>query len=103
MICQKQCLFILGIIFYINTILNAEEIVVNTNTGKVSGKEVSSIVENLKYYSFLGIPYAKPPINELRFMVRFFKLLNIVTINLNNFKHKSLFCFAIFVLIKINF
>ena len=35
--------------------------IINTKYGKIKGYERRSILE------FLGIPYAKPPINELRF------------------------------------
>lgn len=46
--------------------------VVNTNSGPVEGVEVKSILKDEKYYSFMGIPYARPPVGELRFMVRVF-------------------------------
>ncbi|GBP08436.1 Esterase FE4 [Eumeta japonica] len=45
-----------------------DDIIVNTNSGKVAGKRVKSILENQEYYSFLGIPYAEPPIGERRFL-----------------------------------
>ncbi|KAG6451700.1 hypothetical protein O3G_MSEX007299 [Manduca sexta] len=43
-------------------------LIVDTSSGKVEGVEVPSIIKNEKYYSFMGIPYAQPPIGELRFM-----------------------------------
>ncbi|XP_026763417.2 uncharacterized protein LOC113521939 [Galleria mellonella] len=44
------------------------DVIVETNSGKINGVEVKSIIENEKYYSFMGIPYAEPPIGDLRFM-----------------------------------
>lgn len=40
--------------------------IIETNDGMVRGNVLSSRHEN-SFYSFRGIPYAKPPINELRF------------------------------------
>lgn len=40
-----------------------------TKQGLVSGKIFHTPVENVEYYGFMGIPYAAPPVNELRFMV----------------------------------
>lgn len=58
----------LSILILVNIVRT--DIIVETNLGKVSGKEVISLVEGEKYFSFMGIPYAKPPTaeNELRFM-----------------------------------
>lgn len=43
---------------------------VQTNYGKVRGLYQTSDLLEKSFYSFRGIPYAKPPINELRFKVR---------------------------------
>lgn len=45
-----------------------EYCVVNTEYGKVRGEKIVSKVE-IPYIRFLGIPYAKPPVGELRFQV----------------------------------
>ena len=42
---------------------------VNTNYGEVKGIEKTSLL-GTKYISFQGIPYAKPPIGDLRFRVK---------------------------------
>lgn len=44
------------------------EPIVEVAEGKLKGK-VSRTVNNFEYYSFIGIPYAKPPIGGLRFTV----------------------------------
>ncbi|XP_065210127.1 esterase FE4-like [Planococcus citri] len=41
--------------------------IVQTEQGKLRGKESISGFDGKKYCSFLGIPYAKPPLGELRF------------------------------------
>lgn len=64
---------IILVIFYCITITYAN-VIVETKLGKVAGKRVDSIIPNEKYYSFLGIPYAEPPVGELRFKVRSFLL-----------------------------
>lgn len=44
---------------------------VEVQQGKVRGQEKYSTGFNeIKYYSFQGIPYAKPPVGPLRFKVR---------------------------------
>lgn len=42
--------------------------VVETRAGKVRGSTVQSILGKV-YYAFKGIPYARPPVGELRFQV----------------------------------
>ncbi|XP_065214514.1 esterase FE4-like [Planococcus citri] len=42
-------------------------LIVEVQQGKLQGIENESILNGQKYYSFLGIPYAKPPIGDLRF------------------------------------
>lgn len=41
---------------------------VTTNNGPVIGRKRMS-VKDKEYYSFQGIPFAKPPVDELRFKV----------------------------------
>ncbi|XP_023015276.2 carboxylesterase 1D [Leptinotarsa decemlineata] len=43
------------------------DLIVNTKYGLMLGKEAETIDFRKPYYSFLGIPYAKPPIGKLRF------------------------------------
>lgn len=44
--------------------------IVQIEEGKLKGK-CSVDYKGRNFYSFHGIPYAKPPIGELRFKVRF--------------------------------
>lgn len=46
----------------------AEPVVV-VEQGKLKGKIEELFDGSGKYYAFLGIPYAKPPLGELRFKV----------------------------------
>lgn len=47
------------------------ELRISTSQGTIQGTTYTSEFNQQQYCAFLGIPYAKPPINELRFMVRF--------------------------------
>lgn len=47
----------------------SEFVLTETEYGKVRGIKKLSVL-NGKYLSFTGIPYAKPPIGNLRFKVR---------------------------------
>lgn len=44
---------------------------IDTNYGQVRGIHETSLLTEKSYYSFRGIPYAKPPIGDLRFKVIF--------------------------------
>ncbi|KAK3918128.1 Esterase B1 [Frankliniella fusca] len=45
----------------------AKSVVVKTDKGPIRGKEVVSEDTGEKYFSFQGIPYARPPVGSLRF------------------------------------
>lgn len=45
-----------------------EQVTVKTKSGIVKGFKIASHY-NYRYFNFLGIPYAKPPIGDLRFKV----------------------------------
>ncbi|CAH0401345.1 unnamed protein product [Chilo suppressalis] len=62
-----DALKICGIVLYILTLVQGD-FVVETDSGKVAGVEVASIIENENFYSFYSIPYAEPPIGSNRFM-----------------------------------
>lgn len=46
--------------------------IVKVQQGLVDGDEHTSVLTGEKYYSFLGIPYAQPPVGDLRFRVSTF-------------------------------
>lgn len=45
-----------------------EDVIIHVNSGRVRGYKISTSY-GYKYYNFLGIPYAKPPVGNLRFKV----------------------------------
>lgn len=45
-----------------------DEIIVRIKSGKIKGYRIASSC-HYEYYNFIGIPYAKPPVGELRFKV----------------------------------
>lgn len=47
----------------------APYVYVQTNLGPIRGLEISSGEFGYKYAQFQGVPYAKPPVGELRFKV----------------------------------
>lgn len=55
---------------------NAEKPVVTTTHGKISGKILNSFMRKVQYYGFMGIPFAKPPVGDLRFLVNIFNYLD---------------------------
>lgn len=68
MIRLKKC-FLLFIVL-INYIKGEnEEIKITIKQGSLKGK-VQQSRNGSKYYTFLSIPYAKPPVGELRFKVK---------------------------------
>lgn len=44
-----------------------EKVIVDTKYGKIQGVQWRSVNGDM-YYSFEGIPFAKPPVGELRFL-----------------------------------
>lgn len=42
-------------------------LIVEVNQGKLQGKQNKSLLSGNTYYTFAGIPYAKPPVGDLRF------------------------------------
>lgn len=63
-------IFILEFSWKINANLNCEHYkVVNTERGRVRGCISTTLLDERPIVSFIGIPYAKPPVGKLRFEV----------------------------------
>lgn len=50
---------------------------VDTDNGKVRGIKSTSLLKGDPYYAFKGVPYAKPPLGDLRFKVIYKTPLNV--------------------------
>lgn len=62
-----------------------ETLVVSTKSGPVKGYEMGSNF-GYQYFNFFGIPYAKPPIGDLRFKVFFYYF----TLRINILRKKNI-------------
>lgn len=60
--------YILVISYFVATETHEYKII-ETNNGLVRGRRNETLLNKVSYYSFKGIPYAKPPIGHLRFKV----------------------------------
>lgn len=65
---KNKIFFYLSKLNIFRTFLDMDQPIVETYNGKVQGF-VSKHFNGDKFYSFLGIPYAKPPVGNLRFKV----------------------------------
>lgn len=54
--------------------VTCDDLILETKQGKVQGRAFESVLTKTEYYGFLGIPYAKPPLGDLRFRVSILKL-----------------------------
>lgn len=55
-------------IHFVVKVLNAKDLIVKINEGFITGKYMTS-TNGRQFAGFVGVPYAEPPINHLRFMV----------------------------------
>lgn len=72
---SRQCFLIVLLVFDAFCVIN-NRVIVSTKLGRVNGA-IEMIGqdeghETKSFYSFKGVPFAKPPINELRWNVRLF-------------------------------
>lgn len=65
----KTFLNIISFLLLFNLIQCDENPIVETTHGPVSGKILRTLIKNVDYFGFMGIPFAAPPVGELRFMV----------------------------------
>lgn len=58
-------------LIYFDGIVNGDDDfkTVDTNDGAIRGRRSTTFLKNTPFYSFKGIPYAKPPVGNLRFKV----------------------------------
>jgi hypothetical protein len=47
----------------------SEQAIVKVQQGLLKGKTLTSVRSKNKFFGFLGIPYAKPPVGALKFKV----------------------------------
>lgn len=52
-----------------NNVFCEENPIVETKHGQIAGKVSKTLFKNVDYYGFKGIPFAEPPLGELKFMV----------------------------------
>ena len=70
-ICAASVVFFIIAVAAVDTSIAPDEQIVSTKDGLVRGLKETTIVESREFYSFKGIPFAKPPIGNLRFKVSF--------------------------------
>lgn len=51
--------------------------IVKTTNGQIRGVRNTTLLNGVPFYAFKGIPYAKPPIDDLRFKVNFIFTLSV--------------------------
>lgn len=69
----KLCPVIVLLLFAVNADSFDKYKVVETANGKIRGTLNTTMLNGIPFYSFKGIPYAKPPIGRLRFKVNKYK------------------------------
>lgn len=66
---------------------------ISTDNGKIRGRMNTTLFGENPFYSFLGIPYAEKPINDLRFKVNNEKTFFRCLLGINTFKFHLFFNF----------
>lgn len=66
----RLILFAIAVICAVNGISADQYRIIGTINGEVRGIKKSTLLRGVPFYSFKGIPYAKPPVDELRFKVK---------------------------------
>ncbi|XP_075981625.1 uncharacterized protein LOC142980177 [Anticarsia gemmatalis] len=65
---NRNVLISIAVLVCVNYVVCTEKPVVDTTHGKISGKVLKTLFKNVDYYGFMGIPFAEPPVGELRFL-----------------------------------
>lgn len=66
----------LGFAHALSSVFNDATPIVDTEYGKVRGQQRITLFDSKVYYSFRGIPFAQPPVGELRFQVKIKSAIN---------------------------
>lgn len=72
--CRRMCSFkqirLSIVVICVITAISADEYkTIETTNGRIRGIRKTTLLKNIPFYSFKSIPYAKPPVGELRFKV----------------------------------
>lgn len=58
------------LLIYVITATSADVYkIIESKNGQIRGLRKTTLLKNIPFYSFKGIPYAKPPVGKLRFKV----------------------------------
>lgn len=60
--------------FFFLTLSLDDALIIHTKSGFIKGVIQKTFLKHQKYLSFIGIPYAEPPIGDLRYKARHFSL-----------------------------
>lgn len=72
--CSNQILSFLLVACFTSIGLADQYKIVDTENGKVRGIKSTSLLKGDPFYAFKGIPYAKPPLGDLRFKVMYWTI-----------------------------
>lgn len=61
--------FIFWLLLIVVTV-NCDNLIVKTDNGKVRGVAQTTFLNQKEYIAYRGIPYAEPPVGNLRYKVR---------------------------------
>lgn len=64
---MNEIISIFYFLSFLSILCKASE--VETTHGRVTGKTFKTLYEGREYHGFMGIPFAAPPVKELRFKV----------------------------------
>ena len=67
--------------------ITAEDVTITLNKGKLKGERMDYDFGQY-YYAFKGVPYAKPPVKELRFQVISSIMITSISLSVVNFIQK---------------
>lgn len=69
MFSMRLVLLVVALICAVNGRVDEQYKTVETLNGPVRGIRETTLLKGIPFYAFKGVPYAKPPIGDLRFKV----------------------------------